>query len=120
MRTSKVRRVVSDNSGNRQLELFGEFVVALVVGRDGHYGARTVARQDVIGNPDWDLGLGNRVYGVSPGEDPGLVAVSFLTFDVRFGLGRPRVLGDGVFLVTGRQDGHQRVFWRQHQESGPE
>ena len=56
-----------------EIELLGEFEIALVVRRDGHDGAGAVADQHVVGDPDWDRLAVDGIDRVGAGEDAGLV-----------------------------------------------
>ena len=53
-----------DERHDGQVEMLGEGIVARVVGRNGHDGARSVACQHVFGNPDRNLLARQRVDGI--------------------------------------------------------
>ena len=95
---------------DRQVEGPGEVEVALVVGRDGHDGARAVVGQDVVGGPDGQLLAVERVDRVAAGEDAGLLALGGLAFDLgqRLDLFAVGVQGGGV-LLGDQFDGERRV-----------
>ena len=66
--------VVFDNGLDREIEPLRERSIALVVRRDGHDRARPVIHQDVVGNPDGNARVVDRVRREEAGEDAGLVA----------------------------------------------
>ena len=65
-----------------QVEGAGEVEVALVMGRNGHDGARAVVGQHVVRGPDGQLLAVERVDGVAAGEDAGLLALGGLALDL--------------------------------------
>ena len=62
-----------DDRNHRQVEPLREGVVALVVGGDGHDRAGAVVHQDVVGDPDRDPRLVDRVRREEAGEDTRLL-----------------------------------------------
>ena len=65
--------VVVDDDLDRQIEPLRELAVALVVGGDGHDRAGAVVHQDVVGDPDGNARVIDRVRREEAGEDTGLV-----------------------------------------------
>ena len=63
----------TDDRPNGQLELLGKFKVALVMRRHRHDSAGTVADENIVGDPNWDLLLADRVDGKGAGEDAGFL-----------------------------------------------
>ena len=70
----RTSRWAASTTGDRQVELLGELEVALVVRRHGHDRAGAVARQHVVGDPDRDLLVVDRIDGVRAGEHAGLLS----------------------------------------------
>ena len=104
---------------NGQIELLGEFPVALVVGGHGHDGTGAVAHQDVIGNPHGNLPAVDGVDGPDAlNLHAGLVLVQFRAFEVAFagGLGPIGsdfvVIGDEVLMLF------QQRMLRRHDHIG--
>ena len=93
-----------------QVKGLGEVEVALVMGRDGHDGARAVVGQDIVGGPDGQLFAVERVGRVAAGEDAGLFAFGGLALDFgeRLDLFPVGVQG-GRVLVGDEFDGERRV-----------
>ena len=80
-----------------QAELLRELPVALVVARDGHDGARAVAREDVVGDEDGDDLAVHGVDGVDAhGAHAGLVLVELGALEVGLRRGLGLVLPDLV------------------------
>ncbi len=77
-----------DDLNDGQLELGGEFEVALVVGGDGHDGAGAVTHHDVVGDPHGDGLAIDGVGGGGAGGDTGLVFVEVAAVHVGLGGGR--------------------------------
>ena len=62
-----------DGVDDRQTELHGKVVIALVATRHGHNGTGAVVHQHVVGSEQWELRAGDRVGGVQAGEQSGLL-----------------------------------------------
>ncbi len=92
-----------------EIELFGKFTVAVVVGRDCHNSAGTVAGQNIVGDVNGDFLLGGRIDGVGAGENAGFLFV-LLAFDFGFLEGVLFVLRDGVAGVVGDEEIEAGVF----------
>ena len=73
-----------DDGQEFESELPGELGVARVVGRHGHDRAGAVAGQDVIGHPDWNRPIIDRVGGKRAGEDAGLFFGQFGPIEIAF------------------------------------
>ena len=80
-----------DDLDDFDAEVFGELVIAIVVGRHGQDSAGAIAHHDVVRDPDGDLLLVDGVNGVAAGEDTGLLLGEFGTLEI--GLG-----GAGLFV----------------------
>ena len=109
-----------DDAPDRQPELEGELVVALVMGRDGHDRAGPVAAEDVVRDEDRDPLAVDGVDRVGADRDAGLLPFRREPVD----LGPVRRLGD-VRLDLGtsirrRQLGDERVLRGQDHERRPE
>ena len=76
-----------DGVDDRQTELDGEIVIALVAARHGHDGAGAVIHEHVVGGEQRQLGSGNRAGGVQAGEQAGLLAALIHTILGGLGLG---------------------------------
>ena len=74
-----------DDVANIKSKFFGEFKVALVMARNSHDGARSVADENIVCDPDWDLFLVHRVNGESAGENAGLFLCKIRPFEIGFG-----------------------------------
>src|SRR5215210_5548988 len=97
-----------------------ELEVPLVVGRNGHDSARTVAHQDVIGDVDGDLFSADRVDRVSPRKDAGFLPRHVGTVDLAHPAG-PLDVGTHLFgLLRGRYLVDRRVLRAHHEERGAE
>ena len=98
----------------------GEVEVAPVVGRHGHDGPRAVGHQHVVGDPDGQALVVDRVDGVTAGEDAGLVVIQ--RHALQFGLagGGGHVGLDLNRAVRRRNAADQRMLRRQHHEGGTE
>src|SRR5690606_2326319 len=64
---------LADDLDDGDAVCLGEGEVALVVGGDGHDGARAVAGEDVVGDPHGDARAVDGVERVGAGEGAGLV-----------------------------------------------
>ncbi len=73
-----------DDLDNRQIEFFGEFEVASVVTRHSHNRSGPVADKHIIGDPDRNLFLDDRVNGVRAGENAGLFFGQLGPLQIRF------------------------------------
>ena len=96
-----------------EIELFGKFTVAVVVGGNRHDGAGAVAGQNIVGDINRYLLLGGGVDGVGTGKDAGFLFV-FLAFDFRFFEGVLFVLRNGVAGVVGDEEIKAGVFGSDH------
>ena len=83
-----------DNGANLQAKLLGEFEIARVVRGHGHDRAGAVAHHHVIGDPDRNLLVVDRIDGVAAGEDAGLFLLQLRAFQfalaARLACGRRR------------------------------
>ena len=112
------RAVGLNHRAHRQAVGAGEGEVTLVVRRHRHDGAGAVGHQHVVGDPDRDVLVVDRIDRVGAGERAALVPARRLAFDVglaggaghvRLHLGAPRRRGEL---------GHQRMLGGQHHEGG--
>ena len=53
--------------------------------RNSHDGTCSVGSQYIVRDPDWDLFIVNRIYGIGSGKDTGLILVQFRTFQIALG-----------------------------------
>ena len=83
---------VDQHDGN--IKLAGELKVALIVRGNRHNRAGTVACQDVVGDPDRDRLVVDRVDRIGAGEDAGLGALGALALDIGGACGPLPVLFD--------------------------
>ena len=100
-------------------ELLGKCMVPCIVSGDGHHRARTVAGQHIIGHPDGNGLLGERVKRIGSSEDPthsfGLAhSLPFRTPSRLFPVGI-----DWLFTLLGRPLGDAFMFGCKDQESSP-
>ncbi len=65
----RIVRHRQNHDANFEVVLLGEFVVALVVRRHAHDGARAVIHQNVVRDPDRHPLAVERIDGIAPGED---------------------------------------------------
>ena len=100
----------SDHDGDGELVLGREGEVAFVVGGDAHDGAGAVGEQDVVGDPDRDELVGERVADVGAGEDAGFVDLGGLTLDFRLAAGLRDISSDGVAVLSRRELVDERVL----------
>lgn len=98
-----------------EIEFFGEFAVAVVIGRDGHNRASSVASEDVVGDPDWDFFFCGWVDRVRAGKDASFFFI-FLAFDFGFFQSFVAVLVDDAASVFGYEFWDERVFWGKDKE----
>src|SRR5579875_297867 len=93
-------------------EFAGELEVALVMRRNAHDRARTIAHQHVIGDPYWNLFATDRISDIAAREDARLLLFRAHTLD----LGHvPRLVHVGIDLglMFGRGDlFDHRMLWR--------
>ena len=92
-----------------EIELFGKFTVAVVVGGNCHDGAGAVAGENVIGDVNGDFLLGGGINSVGAGEDTSLFLV-FLAFDFGFFQCVLLVFIDGVASVVSDEKTEVGVF----------
>ena len=123
-----------DGVDDRQTELHGKVVIALVATRHGHNGTGAVVHQHVVGSKQRELRAGDRVGGVQAGEQTGLLTglVHAVLGGLGFGgqtvglhrLDRVGIAALPVFGYIGRPfGGHvlQQVMFRgNHGERGAE
>ena len=112
------RGIGHDHGPDGQAKLAGEFEVAFVVGGHGHDGAGAVAHKHVVGDPDADLLVIDRVDGVGASESAGLFlaaghAVAFAAVG-----GRGAVAFNGFAAVGGGDVTHQGMLGREHHVRG--
>ena len=86
---------------NRQIEFFGEFPVARVVGGDGHNGARAVAHQHVVGHPDWNQCAVDGIFGVAAREDARFLFGQFGAVQIGFHRSLTAIFFNGGALLVG-------------------
>ena len=111
-----VRRL--DHQHDRQVELFGELEVALVVRGHGHDGAGAVAHHHVVGNPDGNARFVDRVDRIAAGEDTSLNVGAFEAFELASAAGCLDVGLHGLLLLGRGQGIDQVVLWCQDHERG--
>ena len=99
-----------NDGANFQTELLRELKVARVMRRHGHDGAGAVAHHHVIGDPDWNLLVVDRVDGVAAGKDAGLFLLKLRPLEFALLRGRIPVGIDGrAFEFI-----NERMLGRQH------
>ena len=109
-----------DDGADFEAILLRELEVPLVVGGHRHDGAGAVAHEHVVGHVDGDLLAGGGVFGVGPGEDPGLLAALGLALDLGLLLRGLDVGPDLVEPVRGGEVERKRVLGCDHHEGGAE
>ncbi len=109
-----------DQRDDRQVEFFGERIVAAVVGRDRHYRARAVAREDIFGNPDRDSAAGHRVHAVGAAEHARDSLGLGDPLALRLLLHRRKVLIHGRFLFRSGQNFNEVALRRKHHKGHAE
>ena len=87
---------------NRQSVFARELEIALVLARRRHDRAGAVTHQDVIGNPDRDVFIGEDVVRVRAGEDAGLFLDRGQALDLALAAGRLDVIFNLGALLRGR------------------
>ena len=103
-----------------QVEGFCEIVVAFVVGRHGHDGARPVGNQHVVRNPDGNALSIHRIEGESAGKRARFVVLQFSALEIRLA-GRLLDIGRNLVETVGRRYlRHKGMLRRQHHIGGPE
>ena len=85
-KTSIHRLVGADDLDDWEGELQGEFMVALIVRRNGHDGPRAVAGEDIVGDPDRDLLPVDGIDGIGTGEDAGLFLGEIGALEIALGI----------------------------------
>ena len=95
-------------------------MIAFVVGGDGHDGAGAVAGEDVVGDPDGDAYVVDRVDGIRAGEDAGFFFRGVLTVAVGFGGGGFDVVFDVGALFGSGDGGDERMLGGENHVSGAE
>ena len=99
------------------MEFPGEFQIAVVVRRDGHDGSGAVAGQHVVGDPDRDHFVVDRIHRESPGEDPGLFLGQVGALQIALGRRLLAVSLDG-FPAFRRHDFRQQFVFRRQDHIG--
>ena len=108
-----------DHRRHRQPVLHRELVVALVVGGHGHDRSGPVLHQHVIGDPDRDLLLVDRVGRIAAREDA--VLLLLLALGGRAPRRAAHVVEDGGLLLRSRDEPRdQRVLGREDEEGRAE
>ena len=95
------------------MEFGGEFEVTLVVGGDGHDGARAVAHEHIVGDPDGDFVAVDGIDGEGTGEDATFFLVQFGAVEVALGGDGGFVFFDSFELFGSGDDGDERMLWRE-------
>ncbi len=108
------------HDGNFEAVFLGEGEVAFVLAGGGHDRAGAIAHQDVVGDPDRDVLIGEEVARIGAGEDAGLFLDGREPLD--FGLlARLRdVFVDCAALRIGGDRGDQRMLGREDHERNAE
>ena len=99
-----------DHRADRQVELLGEFKIALVVRRDRHDGPGPVAGQHVVRDPNRDALAVDRVDRVRAGRDPGLFLLQVRALKLALALGGLDVGFDLALHVRDSDLAHQRML----------
>ena len=99
---------------NGQIELAGEFVVALVVRRHCHDRAGAIAGKNVVSDPDRDLFAVDRIDGEGSGERARLFFGQIGAFQVALAARGDLVRAHGGLLRRRGQAVDQRVFRGKH------
>ena len=60
----------------------GKFIIALIVGRNGHHGARPVSCQDIIGDVDGNFFFVDGINGVSADKNATLLLIKLGSFKI--------------------------------------
>ena len=102
-----------------QAEVLCESVVAAVVSRYSHDGARSVAREHIVAHPDWVRLAGERVDGVAAGEHAGYLLVNH-AFAFGALLHLVEISVDFGFLLGSGEFSHQFAFGSEHHEGNAE
>ncbi len=105
---------------DRQVEFAGELEVAAVMGRHRHNGAAAVADEHVVGNPDGDQLLVDRVDGVCPDKLAAFLFVQLAAVQLGLGGGGLLVGLHGGFALRAAELFDQGVFRSQHHIGGSE
>ncbi len=93
-------------------------MITFIMCRNGHDRTSAVAHEDVIGDPDRDLRVVDRIDRIGAGEDAGLALGEVGALEVGFIRDFGFVLGDGVAL-RGRGDRvDERVLGREDHVGG--
>jgi hypothetical protein len=110
------RPLFVDDRDDREVELLGEGLIALVMCRHRHDRPGAVIHQDVVGDPDRDPCVVDRIAREEPGEDTGLLLCrrALLTALDR---GAAHVLSQLVCVLGALDDPlDERMLGRQHEE----
>ena len=94
--------------------LLGELEIPLVVGRHCHDGARAISHHHIVGDPDRDAFVVDRVDGVSADKDAGLFLLGRHALDLALAGGLEFVFPHFFQELRRRQFVHQRVLRGQH------
>ena len=95
-------------------------MIALIVGRHGHDGPGAVAHQHIVGDPDGNAGLVDRVDRMGAGEDPGLFLGQVGPFEFALVRGGADIAVDRLPLFRGGQRPDEGVFRGKHHVGGAE
>ena len=104
---------------DEQIELLREFIVPRVVSGHGHNRAGAITGQHVVGDPDRDALVVDRVDRVGAKEDARLFLCQFGAFQIALGRGELAVVLDGLAMFGQGDLIHQPVFGGQHHVGGP-
>ena len=112
--------IAFDDLDHGDVMLFGEFIVTLIVGGNGHDGACGIGREDIVPDIDRDFLPVDGIDGIRAEEDSRLFLASVRSFHVRFLGAGLDVRLDFRFSVGFRQSSDQRMLRCQDAIGAPE
>src|SRR5581483_1039242 len=103
-----------NNLSNWQMELPRELEIAFVVRRHRLNGPRSITKQDVIGDPDWDFLLVCRIDCKRARENAGFFFCELGALEITFARGALPVFAHGRPLILSYDLIDERMFRREH------
>ena len=113
-------RIGRHDADDRQVEFRGEIKVARIVGGNGHDGARAVADENVVGDPDRNLHVVDGIDRVGSREFAGLLLRVFRAGEIGLRAGDVDVFVNSGLAVRRRDFGDERMFGGEHHVGGAE
>ena len=107
-------RIGRHDADDRKVEFRGEIKVARIVGGNGHDGARSVADEHVVGDPDRNLHVVDGIDRVGTREFAGLLLRVFRAGEIGFRASDFDVFVNSGFTIRRGDFGDERMLGREH------